>query len=305
LPSVFKALQQHPGPYEIIIVDDCSTDNSRQVMEELAATHPEVRVLYNEANKGFSGTCNAGIAIAQYDILFFFNNDVELEPDYFQYYSAHFNDPDLFALTTCGYTYSERQPLDGIKTWEWKRGLPRVTGNIFNEQIAKSTVKPPYYSFGVQGAYFFADRKKIDQLNGFDEIYAPYNYEETDLGYRAMKRGWKIYYEPRCVGYHLVSATINKTSSNFTKQVISNRNRMIFVWKNIHDKTYLTQHVFFILLKLLSFNRVYLQGVRQLLDRWPEVKTRRKAEKQAAILSDRELIRSYTLYQSTVKNTKE
>ncbi len=208
MPSLFRALENHSGKYEIIIVDDQSKDKSREVMQAIAANHAAVKIIFNPKNLGFSGTCNVGIRTAQYEILFFFNNDVEIKEDYFQYYSSYFDKAATFAVTTCGYYYDSHKPLDGIKKAYWRRGLPRVNNNIFNPQIEQSQVKPPYLSFSVQGAYFFADAVKVQQLEGFDEIISPYIWEETDLSYRASKRGWLTYYEPRCVGYHMQNYSI-------------------------------------------------------------------------------------------------
>jgi GT2 family glycosyltransferase len=297
IPNLFHALKYHPGPYEVIIVDDCSKDNSAQAMHQIAETYPNVKLLFNATNKGFSGTCNEGIRAAQYEIMFFFNNDVEIEEDYFNYYASHFDQPGLFAVTTCGYYYSNRKkPLDGIKTGVWKHGLPRVTGNIFNEQIVNSKMQAPYLSFGVQGAYFFADSKKVKQLHGFDEIYSPYIFEETDLGYRALKRGWKIHYEPRCIGYHQVSATINKAGTDFSKQVISNRNRIIFVWKNIDHLPYLISHCFFMLLKVITVNKVYIQALKQAYMLNPQIRQKRQQEQTETIMADKDIFNSFKAY---------
>jgi GT2 family glycosyltransferase len=260
MPSLFRALENHSGVYEIIIVDDCSRDNSAAVIQELVASYSRVRAFFNAENVGFSGTCNVGIREARYEILFFFNNDVEICADYFTYYSSYFDQPDTFAVTTCGYYYDSRLPLDGIKTVDWARGMLRMNRNIFNEQINRSRVPPPYRSICVQGAYFFADAAKVRQLHGFDELLNPYIWEESDLSYRAVKRGWTIYYEPRCVGYHRQNTSINKVSTPFTKLKIGQRNRIIVIWKNIHYRPYLLSHAFFMLLKVITLNRVYIAG---------------------------------------------
>jgi GT2 family glycosyltransferase len=301
MPSLFKALEHHQGTYEIIIVDDQSKDNSAAVMEELATRHPHVRVFFNNQNLGFAGTCNVGIGASKYEILFFFNNDVAINEDYFQYFSPYFDKPDTYAVTACGYYYHTRKPLDGIKKGYWKRGLPRVNENIFNDQISRSQVGPPYFSFCVQGAYFFADAAKTKQLGGFDELISPYVWEETDLSYRASKRGWLVYYEPRCVGYHMLNTSIDKVSVPFTKLMISQRNRLIFIWKNIHYFPYLLSHIFFMLLKVLAFNKVYITAIKQAYRLLPQIREKRRIEKKEARVSDKELFEAFGRYQKQFK----
>ena len=289
-PSVLSAAERYKGGWEIIIVDDCSKDESSEVLTNIRDAHPsrQIRIYYNTANLGFAGTCNVGIGQSSGEVLFFLNNDVELDPDYFNYFNSYFSLQNTFAVTTCGYTHVGRKELDGIKVGAWKRGLSRVTGNIFNSEIAKSTLAAPYLSFSVQGAYFFADSIKVKELGGFDELLSPYIYEETDLAYRALKRGWRIYYEPKCIGYHAVSSTLNRTPS-FQKKVISHKNRIIFIWKNIHSAKLLASHFFFLFIKLICFNRAYWAAIKIVLSRLDEIKERREAEKRATVVTDTQL----------------
>lgn len=288
LPSVLVAVDAYPGKKEIIVVDDASSDSTKSYLNEFAINLPCFRAIYNPKNLGFAGTCNVGIKESKGEILFFLNNDVALVPDYFNYFNTYFADPKTFAVTTCGYVYSTGKPLDGIKLGKWKRGLPRFTGNIFNEQIQDKGLSSPYYSFSVQGAYFFADAEKVKKLGGFDELMSPYIYEETDLAYRALKRGWKIFYEPNCIGYHAVSSTL-KRSGKFKRNVISSRNRIIFIWKNIHSPKMLASNLVFMFLKLILFKRVYWKAIWLALRNFKEIKEKRKIEKQESIMSDYQL----------------
>ncbi len=70
------------------------------------------------------------------------------------------------------------------------------------------------------------NREKLWQLGGFDEIYAPYYYEDADLGIRAWRVGWKCYFEPQSICMHAVSSTISKLKSKKVK-IIAERNRII------------------------------------------------------------------------------
>ena len=71
------------------------------------------------------------------------------------------------------------------------------------------------------GSKFIKDQLNsiINQSRLIDEIYSPFYFEDFDLGLRAWKMGWKLYYEHQSVCFHKVSATTNKINkSNFVKK---------------------------------------------------------------------------------------
>jgi GT2 family glycosyltransferase len=134
-------------------------------------------------------------------------------------------------------------------------------------------------------------------LGGFDELMAPFIFEETDLSYRALKRGWKIYYEPRCQAWHKHSSTIASVSSEHRRKIISYLNRMIFVWKNIQDPGYLTSHFLYIFFRLLIFpSRTMWIAFTSALKLLSQIRAKRKIEKLRQVLNDREIFKSFKLY---------
>ena len=76
---------------------------------------------------------------------------------------------------------------------------------------------PCFYGGGGSCAF---DRRKFLELGGFDEILKPFYLEDTDLGYMAWKRGWKVLYQPASVVYHEHRGTIGKT---FQRSLYSGR----------------------------------------------------------------------------------
>jgi GT2 family glycosyltransferase len=294
-PSVLAAVAACAEPKEILFVDDCSSDASVRVAMELGERYGFVKTVVREVNGGFSRTCNCGAARASGDILFFLNNDVRLEPDYFASFRRYFAADEVFALAPAGYRHPTGEQIDGAKTILWKNGYPRFAWNILDGEVRPPARVTTPLSFGVQGAYFFVDAAKFRRLGGFDELYSPYILEETDLCYRALKRGWTIRYGPDFKGHHRVGASIDSRGSRETR-IVAARNRLIFVWKNIHSTRLLASHLVFLGLGLLILDPVKWSAFRKALRLLPDIVRRRRVEKEAALVTDGEILRSCSDY---------
>jgi O-antigen biosynthesis protein len=79
-------------------------------------------------------------------------------------------------------------------------------------------------------------------LGGFDELLAPFYLEDTDLGYMAWKRGWKVLYQPASIVFHEHRGTIGKKFTSEYIQSVLKKNFLLFLWKNIHEWRKLGSH---------------------------------------------------------------
>lgn len=281
LPTVVKATLQAPFPVHITIVDDNSTDKT---VEMLPSLFPEVVFLRNP-NKGVSSARNWGVKNTPCDWICFLDNDVFLDENFFNTVQKYLKQ-DVFCVACAGYTAYPKvsgalEQNDGIKLLDWKRGFPRFTSNVYNKNLS---LQQEYLSWGVQGAYFFCNRGKFEQLTGFDEILDPYMLEESDLAYRGLKRGWKIVYAPDTKPRHKCGGTINSKKNKYT-QFLSKRNRVLFVWKNITSKYLLISHIFWLLL------RPDIRILRTILTAWPDIKKKRAIEKKEQVVTDETLFK--------------
>lgn len=242
LPSVLDACEQYSfEKTELIIVDDASSDGT---VSYLKLNFPQIKVIEHQVNKGFSCTANHGIFAATNRIVVLLNSDVHISEDFLQFLPRHFKDADIFAVRP-GLKSSIDDGGDDLENprigGEFKRGF-------FNVPLVKR--KDYNIAFFAGGGAAAFDKKKFEQLGGFDEIFSPFYYEDVDLSYRAWKRGWKIVYEPESQAYHQSGATIGKTSTPLRVQAIVERNRYFLVWKNILDRNLLFQHIIFIPLRI-------------------------------------------------------
>lgn len=220
LPTVYTALLASDIEHEIIIVDDVSTDDS---VAFIRTNFPSVILLVNEVNRGFSPTINKGIFHATKDLVFALNSDVELMKEYFFLLMRYFKSENVFGVS--GRTIGLQDELiQEVAKYPRQKASRKIDPfNFYLNEPAGFDVPTLYLS----GANALIDRKKLIQLQGFDEIYAPFYYEDLDLSIRAWRAGWKCYYEHGAICRHPVSATIKKYHVKKSVWIVSNRNKLI------------------------------------------------------------------------------
>ncbi len=217
LPFVYNALQTSGiTDYEIIIPDDASSDDS---VNFLRTNYPEIIVIENTTNSGFSGNTNQGIFAAQKELVLILNSDVELTSGYFVPLLPYFEKEDTFGVSGRIIAMDGEKIQDGAKFPEYNYTNIISTKNY----ISKDTDSLP--TLFMSGANALIDREKLVKMGGFNEMYNPYYSEDVDLGLRAWRLGYQLYYDHRAICKHPNSATIKKESSKKVK-IISKRNKM-------------------------------------------------------------------------------
>lgn len=220
LPSIFKSLDFAKVNFEFIIVDDCSNDSS---VEFLKTNYPEIHIIQNGSNLGFSKTCNRGIFAAKGEKILLLNSDIQLSKDYIKICLDKFTGNDTFAIMG--------QAIDDSCK-------PQTTGILYKQRIF-SVKKYANHSSNethfVSGANSMYDAKKLKQLKGFNPIFSPYYFEDDDLSFRAMQQGWKSYFIKEAVCYHLGSSTIKSAAKRRKIKRIYYRNKLIF--NRLHCKS--------------------------------------------------------------------
>jgi GT2 family glycosyltransferase len=143
---------------------------------------------------------------------------------------------------------------------------------------------PVFYNSGCATAF---DRGKFLSLGGFDSLFFPLYYEDTDLSWRAWKRGWACVYEPRSVVYHKDGGALGRSSA-VTALVL--RNEFLFHWKNLSDPSLIARHIGSTLPRLLVAaarrDTPRLTGFASALPRLPQVVRHRRAIRKHRRLTD-------------------
>lgn len=258
LPPLFKALDNSGLPYEVIIPDDCSTDDS---VNYLTTHYPGIRVLTTTVNKGFAPTINRGIRESRYDMVFLLNSDVKLEPDYFIYLIPYFERSDTFGVMGQIVNWEDDRIQDGAKLPTFQLAKIKTFKNFLPSE---TPVQPGLFTMYLSGAEALVSKEKLQLLGGFDEIFAPYYIEDYELSLRAWRLGWKCYYDHRAICRHKTSSSIKSKSRKKQIQTIYYRNKMFLHAIHLNAKqmvVYYPQIFFECLIRVISFRFHYVNSI--------------------------------------------
>ena len=290
LPSVLEEQQRWQRrtarQAEVVVVDDGSTDGTAAWLIE---QYPGVRGVCREQNGGFSAAVNQGVVAARSDIIVLLNNDLHLESDALDPVLEWFEDPACFGISFRAMDLSGGFSTGG-KLAAWGRGFWHVWQN-YDAQISTPPARLP--SAKLVGGFCAFRRSMFLDLGGFDPLFSPYYWEDSDLSFRARKRGWTIGYEPRAQVRHALSASVTQHAGQFSRQRVIERNRLLFHWLNL-DRDNLVKNLLWAHLLLLQMvfkgNWAYHAGYWAALRHWPAILRRRRADRGHWRLSDAALV---------------
>ncbi len=269
LPSVLRV-----GFDEVIVVDDASTDSSAAFLTE---HFPTVKIVRHKKNQGFSSTVNDGVAATSADIVFLLNSDVVPEKNILCFVLKHFEDRQVFgvSLREKGYSYA----------------IPKIEQGFIGHQMGPESDKP-HNTFWISGGSGAFRRSIWANLGGLDALLNPFYWEDVDLSYRALKRGWKLIWEPEALVAHKHESTINrKYFSTRYLNYIKERNQLLFCWKNLNLGWIVSKHIPGLLWRLRHLG--YVMPVLWALSKLPQVIVRRTREAKEVKVTDEEIFSQF------------
>jgi N-acetylglucosaminyl-diphospho-decaprenol L-rhamnosyltransferase len=241
LPSILEAARQSPVPCRVTIVDNNSTDDSRQ----LAASYWPLVHFESEPNQGLA-SFNRVLERCDEPVVLLLNNDIKLDPRAVGPLLRSFetNDDILFSAPSC-WTFDGRT-YEGMRTRVRSRfglvqGMSRVPG--YERVIDRADLT------AAAGPVLAVDRRRFLALGGYDPIYFPGRIEDLDLGFRGWMAGFRGYYVPRSVAFHKGRATFEPQLGTELCDELDSRNTLIFMWKNTGGAR-LVSHVLWLPIRL-------------------------------------------------------
>lgn len=270
LPLVLKS-----GFDEVIVIDDASPDNSIQFLKE---NFPQVRVIRHSKNKGFAESVNDGVKASNGDVVFLLNLDVVPQGDITKPVLKHFQDSKVFGVSLHeeGYGWSIPELRDG-----------------FIGHRPRGEAKKPHKTFWVSGGSGAFRKSLWKNLGGMDTMFSPFYWEDVDLGYRALRRGYKLVWEPEARVLHKHESVINPKHFNAKfLQWIKERNHLLFNWKHLALKELVFFHLSGLVKRLLhpGYWIVFFLAFLKL----PQVIQGRIIEKREAKFSNEEIVKEFS-----------
>ena len=227
--------------FVVLIVDNGSTDGSKEYLEKLAGSDSplEIRTILLDTNTGFSGAVNAGIAAAETEYVVLLNNDTEADPDYLKELNAVFEKDrrkKLFAVSPMMIQLYHRDLLDdagdgyNLLGWAFQRGVgqPVKTAKFGREtSVFSACAGAAAYRKSVLEEIAFPDEDNAY----FDPLHFAY-LEDLDVSFRARIRGYGIVYAPDAKVFHVGSGTSGSKYNSF-KVRLAARNNVYLNYKNM------------------------------------------------------------------------
>ena len=213
-------------PFETIVVDNGSVDGSITLVEE---RFPEADVIQLGENLGIAAAFNAGIEASRAEYVVLLNNDTEQDPGWLKALvhaaEAH---PEAALFASKLIDFHDRRMLDGAGDAMRLSGLPYRLGHGERDT---GRFDRPGYVFGACAAAALYRKDMLGEVGLFDEDFVSY-CEDGDLSFRAQLAGYRCFYVPGAIVYHMGSAsTGGKRSPTATR--LGSRNSFNVLVKNM------------------------------------------------------------------------
>ena len=215
------------APYEVIVIDDKSPDDSFVVLGLING----INLIQNQVNLGFIRSCNAGASVATGQYLYFLNNDTQVTAGWLDELVRTFVDFPGTGLAGSKLVYPDGslQEAGGI-IWQ--------DGSAWNFGRNQDPLLPVFnYAREVDycsGASIMVPKALFHELGGFDEHYLPAYCEDADLALKIRKLGLRVIYQPLSVVTHYEGVTSGtETSGGVKAYQIENSRKLYERWRTL------------------------------------------------------------------------
>ncbi|MBI5532811.1 MAG: glycosyltransferase [Deltaproteobacteria bacterium] len=221
--------RQTEGGFEVVVVDQGSTDGSQQMVRE---RFPLVKLMDLRSNVGFAQGCNRGLEAATQSWVAMLNNDAVPAADWIERLrSAARSASHDVGMIQCKVLFKNRPDRlnsTGILLHADGSADDRGFNRLDQQEVGATEVFCP------SAAAALYRRTMLDSLRSssgvLDCAYFMY-MEDVDLGWRARLCGWNAIYEPTAVVHHTFHGTVNRHRSRFVESSVA-RNRLRTLAKN-------------------------------------------------------------------------
>jgi GT2 family glycosyltransferase len=234
---------QHPNfSYQIFLVDNGSKDDSKEIFEQNFSKNTSISIIYLPDNLGFAGGNNMGIKHAlelKYDYILLLNNDTIVQPDFLKFLFDTLENDNTIGIVgpkiyfAPGFEYHKnRYSKKEIGKIIWSVGGKVDWNNIIftNRGIDEVDIgqydKPTSKIDKISGCCALIPSNILKKVGFLDDNFYLYN-EDDDFCQRVIKSGFKLYYQPKSVIWHINSGS-SRSGGGSMHDYYMTRNRLIF-----------------------------------------------------------------------------
>lgn len=238
LPPLLAELDRRAAGDELLIVDDTGAG----VLAPWLAEHfPRAQCLAQAHNAGFAPALLAGVRAARHELVFSMNPDVRVRARFLEPLVEALADARVFAAVPLVLLHGKEDQVESATELRWQRGelsigQPGLEGAAADCKQGRRAV-----AYAIGGSCLLR-KSEFLALGGFDELFAPFYYEDVDLGWEAWKRGRTVVLEPSSVIEHHHRGTIKRRVSAELVRAVIERNRFLFTWKHLDEPERAREH---------------------------------------------------------------
>lgn len=202
--------------FDVIVVDDGSTDTSKEIIKKIALSNKKITFLENKKNIGLSRSRNKAIQKSHSEILIFLDNDTQVTPSWVKnIIKVLCFDKKIGGVQSKLVEFDKRDTIQLVGT----KLIPYTGWSVpLGRGAKKEKFKRPIKIIGI-GAAFAVKREVVDTIGLFDQHMVYFN-EDLDYSWRIWIAGWKVLLAPESIVYHWTKSPNMRKNTNSTLERI-------------------------------------------------------------------------------------
>ena len=228
LDQCFEALAQQTWPNkEFLLVDNGSTDGSRDLLISWAGRLPNARPILLSTNTGFCKANNIAFSQARGEWIALLNDDAVAEPNWLTELMKYGNVENRVAMLASKILFQDPPDvIDKVGHLIYWDGQNRGRGTMEKDMGQYDRPEEILWPDACAALYH---RRVFEETGGFDDTFFAFG-DDADLGMRARLLGWTAWYAPSAVVHHRHSASFGAYSP--LKVMLVERNRILLAAKS-------------------------------------------------------------------------